>query len=215
MTYDKLLITHFDTTGLLSNSHEIIEIGAICCDAESLGILWEFHTKVRPRYIETAQPHVLAANGYNEADWADAPLLWEGFGGYYIKLDHTMIFTAWNVLLAYSFYLATITYQRLSDRLDPTPHGDGYYRLDIASMAYPFLSSPVYRMSKLAMAFGVESEPFPHRAVTRARTEYQLLKEIRHRGAEWHDTYQNYKEPSGSLLLHHAQVKQANAKRCS
>ena len=40
-TYDKLIITDFKTTGLLTNVHEIIEIGAICCDAESLEILWE------------------------------------------------------------------------------------------------------------------------------------------------------------------------------
>ena len=50
-TYDKLIITDFETTGLLANVHEIIEIGAICCDAESLEILWEFETKIKPRNI--------------------------------------------------------------------------------------------------------------------------------------------------------------------
>lgn len=197
MAYDKLLITNFKTTGLLTNVHEIIEIGAICCDAESLGILWEFEIKVQPRYIHTAQPKALEVNGYNEADWADAPSPQEGFGEFYFKLDHTMIFTALDVLFEYGFYVATITYQRLSDRLDPTPHGYGYHRLDIASMAYPFLSPPIYRMSKLAPVFDMEPKPSPHHAINGARTEYQLLKEIRQRGAEWRHTYQNYKEPSG------------------
>lgn len=194
MPYDKLLITNFKTTGLLTNAHEIIEKGASCCDAESLGILWEFETKIKPRYIQTAQPKALVVNGYNDADWAAAPSLQEEFGEFYFKLDHTMIFTALDVLFEYRFYLATITYQRLSDRLDPTPHGYSYYRLDIASMAYPFPSPPIYRISKLAPAFGME--PTPHRAINGARSEYQLLKEIRHRGAEWHHRHdQNCKEP--------------------
>ena len=195
-TYDKLIITQFETTGLLSNVHEIIEIGAICCDSESLEILWEFETKVKPRNITVAQTEMLSVNGYNEAELANAPFLQEGFGAYYFRLDHTMIFTAQNVLFYYDFYRATITYQRLRDRLDPTPYGYNYHRLDIASMAYPFLNPPVYRISQIAPAFGVEPEPIPHRAIHRARKEYQLLKEIMHRGSEWRWTYQ---EPFASV----------------
>jgi hypothetical protein len=146
------------------------------------------HSSSEAHRLSAAEPEALAAIGYNE--WANAPFLFEGFGAYYFKLDHTMIFTAQNVVFYHDFYRATIRYQRLRDRLDPTLYGYHYRRLEIASMACPFLNHMVYHTSELASVFGVEPEPIPHRAINGAHKEYQLLKEIMRRGSEWRRTYQ-------------------------
>ena len=48
MAYDKLVLIDFETTGLDEKKHEIIEIGAILCDAVSLDIYWEYERKLKP-----------------------------------------------------------------------------------------------------------------------------------------------------------------------
>jgi hypothetical protein len=68
-------------------------------DAESLEMLWEFRTRVKPRNIVAAELEALSAIGHNESDWGNASVLHERFGAYYFRLDHTMIFTSQNVLL--------------------------------------------------------------------------------------------------------------------
>jgi len=57
-----------ETTGLDPAIQEIIELCLMDVDGNIL-----FHSKIKPRHIETAHPKALEINGYNEADWADAP----------------------------------------------------------------------------------------------------------------------------------------------
>jgi len=189
MAYDKLVLIDFETTGLDEKKHEIIEIGALLCDAVSLDIYWEYERKLKPVNICCAQPEALAVNGYTEEAWAGAAGFRRGMMDFLCKLDHTMIFTGQNVWFDVRFYLSALEQLRyfepegtLIDPLDPTPHGYSYHQLDIASMAWPLQKEPVYRMSRLGPAFGIEPEPMPHRAINGVRTEYALLKEIRRRG---------------------------------
>ena len=57
-----------ETTGLDPRAHEIVEIAIVALDGQVL-----LDTKVKPQNIEAASPRALEINGYNEADWADAP----------------------------------------------------------------------------------------------------------------------------------------------
>ena len=189
MAYDKLILTDFETTGLDPKRHEIIEIGAILCDTKTLEIHWEYEQKLKPVCLHTAQPEALAVNGYTPELWKDAKAFVPGFLEFLAKLDHTMIFTGQNVWFDVGFYqqaLETIRNIRFGDitvdPLDPTPYGYSYHRLDIASMAWPFQTDPVYRMRQLSELFGVPGEAKPHRAINGVRNEYRLLKQIRERG---------------------------------
>jgi len=56
-----------ETTHFEPGVGEIIEIAIL---REDGGI---FTTRIKPQHIETAHPKALEVNGYNEADWEDAP----------------------------------------------------------------------------------------------------------------------------------------------
>lgn len=177
MAYDKLLLVDFETTGLSPVRHEIIEIGAILCNADSLSVISEYEQKLKPNHIETAHPEALKINGYSPELWEDAVSFSQGFTDFYSRLDSTMVFTGQNVWFDVGFYLEALSQIGLKDPLD-------YHRLDIASMVFPFLPGiPELSLKKTAPLFGVEPEPVIHRAINGARTTLSLLREIRRRGA--------------------------------
>jgi DNA polymerase III epsilon subunit-like protein len=184
MAYDKLLILDFETTGLDPRIHEIIEIGAILVDHSTLDVHWEHEQKIWPQSIDVASPRALEVNGYDPIRWAEDKAMQfpHAFDAFVARLDHTMVLTGQNVWFDLGFYLEGLKRRELKDPLDPTPHGYSYHRLDVTSMAYPFLKDPVYRLSQLAPALGVGPEPEPHRAINGARRALEIIKTVRARG---------------------------------
>jgi hypothetical protein len=77
-SYNKLIITNFEMTGIYANVHEIIEIGAICCDAKSLEILWEFETKIKPRNLDRAGHSRRDCPTNKQVIWGSATELLDG-----------------------------------------------------------------------------------------------------------------------------------------
>ena len=59
-----------ETTGLNPAIHEIIEIALIIEGEEGLH---RFSTKIKPKYIEHADPRALEVNGFSHQEWRDAP----------------------------------------------------------------------------------------------------------------------------------------------
>lgn len=177
MAYDKLLITDFETTGLDPQIHEIVEIGAILCAADTMEIYWEHEVKLKPTRIEVAQPRALEINGYNEKDWRQALSFEKGFTEFASRLDDTMVLTGQNVWFDLGFLLEGLKQTGLRNPLD-------YHRLDLASMTFPFLpGTPELSMSKTSLLFGVPTEPSIHRAINGARTAYNMLKSVRYYGS--------------------------------
>lgn len=68
LRYQVVAFLDVETTGLDPKLHEIVEISAVAVDGSVL-----LDTKVKPVNIETASARALEVNGYNEADWANAP----------------------------------------------------------------------------------------------------------------------------------------------
>lgn len=70
-------VLHFvdlETTHLDPEKGEIIEICILTSRDWGRTIDHVYCTKVKPVHIETAAPAALNVNGYNESDWADAPI---------------------------------------------------------------------------------------------------------------------------------------------
>jgi DNA polymerase-3 subunit epsilon len=59
-----LAIVDTETTGLLTENHEIIEVAGIIYDRKTDRVLDEWEEKIAPRKIETADPEALKINGY-------------------------------------------------------------------------------------------------------------------------------------------------------
>lgn len=80
MKNQNLAFIDIETTGLLLDKHEIIEIGCVLVSQGSPGAtkfkkLEEFEIKIKPEDIKSADPIALKINGYNEEDWKDGVTL--------------------------------------------------------------------------------------------------------------------------------------------
>ena len=60
-----------ETTGLMPDLHEIIEIALITTDSQ-FNITGTHVYKIKPQNLKGADPDALAINGYTDAGWADA-----------------------------------------------------------------------------------------------------------------------------------------------
>lgn len=61
-----------EATGRHPGIHEILEIGVVLADGESLASIDEFEFKVKPAHLERAEPEALAINHWSEEGWRDA-----------------------------------------------------------------------------------------------------------------------------------------------
>ena len=67
-----LVIVDLETTGLDPTWHEVLEVGALRVNQDTLEIEDRFDSKIIPYYIERASPMSLQVNGYTREAWADA-----------------------------------------------------------------------------------------------------------------------------------------------
>ena len=68
MRKHNLAFIDIETTGLNLINNEIIEIGCVIVNPE-LEVIEEFELKIKPEYIENADPVALKVNHYNEKEW--------------------------------------------------------------------------------------------------------------------------------------------------
>ena len=70
---------------------EIIEIGLILARRSDLEIVERWETKIKPIRLRDAQPAALQVNGYNDADWAEAPTLREAMLKFGAKAKNSVL----------------------------------------------------------------------------------------------------------------------------
>jgi DNA polymerase III epsilon subunit-like protein len=80
MKHESFVFVDVETTGLDPERHEIIEFAAISVPKRDLmipgkGGFVTFEAKVKPLYLERAEPKALEVNGYSDEKWKDATQL--------------------------------------------------------------------------------------------------------------------------------------------
>ncbi|MEK7117757.1 MAG: 3'-5' exonuclease [Patescibacteria group bacterium] len=171
-----LAFTDLETTGDVFGVNEIIEIGLVVADQNSLEVIDELNVKIKPLYIENVVPAALAKNGYKQDDWQGAISLQEGIEQYAQKTAGS-IFFAYNATFDWGFMNEAFRQTGVEDKMD-------YHRFDVMSIAFIKLKDKgpkKWRLSEIAKYLGIPEEPLPHRALNGARTAlavYQKLLEI-------------------------------------
>lgn len=168
-----LAITDIETTGLDDHIHDIIDIGLILADQDTLEILDTFETKIKPENIKEANPESLKINGYNEKDWQNSLSLKKGLEIYVNKVKGA-VFCAHNVTFDWGFLKEAFRKSGVQDTMD-------YHRLELFSVAYAklnFSGLKNFNLSTLAEFLGIEPEPEVHRALNGARLAYEVYKKL-------------------------------------
>lgn len=168
-----IIITDLETTGLDASIHEIIEIGALLVDIETLKVMHELSIKVLPTNIQTASFKALEVNGYNELAWRNAIHLLDAIE-LYSACAKDAIFCSHNVAFDWSFMQAAFRKTGVQDTID-------YHRLDIFTMAYTSLKNSrleKFSLNEIALRLGIDKEPTPHRAINGALVAYEIFKRL-------------------------------------
>lgn len=175
MNYKKIAFTDFEMSGLDPLKHEIIEVGLIVADANSLETIAEMDRKIRMERPETANAESLKFAGYREEDWRDAISIREALEEY-SKLASGTMFAAWNTPFDWTFLAEAYRAANIKNPLD-------YHTLDIFSVAYEKLRKNTelknLKLSTICGHFGLEREPKPHRAINGARKALEIYKKLR------------------------------------
>lgn len=167
-----IIITDFETTGLDPRQHDIIEIGAIKVD-HTLNEIARLDEKVKIQHHESVEPEALAINGYNEQDWKNAITI-DTAMTLFTRFAKDGILGAWNITFEYGFLQQALKRTGIADTMD-------YHRIDIPSIVWYVAGDKLESLSMDAVAkrFGMEPEPKPHRGITGADYELQILRKLR------------------------------------
>lgn len=168
-----IAITDVETTGYDPMTQEIIEIGLVLVNQETLEIINTLDVKVRPEHLETATEDALKFNGYNPADWRNALTLKEAINLYAEKTKGA-IFCAHNVTFDWSFINEAFKKTGVKDQMD-------YHRLDLLTMIWlKYRNSGLqkFRLNEAAKFLGIAEESKPHRAINGAILAYKIYKQI-------------------------------------
>ena len=168
-----IAITDVETTGLDFAIQEIVEIGLVVINQQTLEILDTLDIKVKPEHIETADEFALKLNGYNETDWKNAITLKEAMSIYGEKTKDA-IFCAHNVTFDWSFISKAFKETGIKDEMD-------HHRIDLFTMIWmKFRTSSFekFSLNEAAKRLGVPEEPMPHRAINGTMTAYEIYKKL-------------------------------------
>lgn len=170
-----IAITDLEFTGLDPTRHEIIEVGLIVVESETLIEKGRFETKVKPEHIENADTESLAVAGYEESLWRNALPLSDALRQY-LDLAGNALFAAWCTPYDWIFLLEAFKKTGIKNPL-------GHRTIDIFTVAYEKLKNnpDVTRMglSGLCKYFDIPPESMPHHAATGAQKAFEVYKKLR------------------------------------
>jgi len=163
----RLCFIDIETTGSVFGYHEILDIGVVRtertgCDRTTV----EWGTRLRPQYPDRITPVAAERNGYNDAEWKNAPFpskeLWSEFNeivGGCVPVCHNPSFDrAFISLCAYACGIKELAVD--------------YHWIGTESLAWPLYAGgwlPELSLSGMCRFFELPVEPRPHTALGGAR----------------------------------------------
>ncbi|MFZ3011734.1 MAG: 3'-5' exonuclease [Minisyncoccia bacterium] len=161
-----------ETTGLNLEKNEIIEIGCVL-STPLLEVIEEFELKIKPKYIENADPVALKVNHYKEKDWENSLDLKEAMEIFSRKVKGC-IMVGHNV----AFDAGFLEYAFNKTEIPNTMH---YHKLDTVSISWAKLHREPdlehFSLRELCERFDIKNER-AHTALPDARATFLLYKKL-------------------------------------
>lgn len=168
-----IAMTDLETSGDIFGVHEILEIGLVVFDPNTLEIIDTLTIKTKPLNIENAVPAALERNGYKDENWKDAVSLEEAMK-IYAEKTKDCIFCAYNATFDWGFINDAFKKTKVQNKMD-------YHRLDLLSIAWErgLKESEKWNLKTACQMFEIPPEPDPHSALNGAMTAYELFKKLK------------------------------------
>jgi len=164
-----------ETTGLDSDTAEIIELGVVIAKLKDgeLVVTDQMDLKIRPEHLETAEPAALRINGYNEADWLFAVSLQDAMKSFAEKTEGA-IFVAHNLIFDYAFIDRAFKNTGIENKMH-------YHKLDTIAIAFAVLFNNddmnKFSLKALTEYYGIENKK-AHSAFADAYATYEVFKKL-------------------------------------
>lgn len=169
-----LIFLDLETSGLVIQKHEILEIGAVRVSPQKpFEIIEELEIKVRPKALELADKEALKVVKYSDKEWESSQELEEAL----VKLDQfgqDGVLVGYNVSTDWAFL--DKAYFKMG-RSDPFY----YHRLDVMPMFYLKChhesSLKRFSLGEACRFFGIKRE-VEHRALADAKVTYLVFQKL-------------------------------------
>lgn len=165
----RIALIDVETTGLESSFHEIIDIGCVIFDSESLKVLDTLDLKVKPKHPERADAKAVEVNGYNDEEWKDTMSLELAMALLKARTEGAT-FCAHNMIFDWGFLRTAMA--KTGIRLDFDRH-----RIDLFSLAWakiPHGSMQGWSLRSICTYLRIIPEPKLHRGLQGAMKEYEV-----------------------------------------
>lgn len=174
LPFTTLDLAFFDleTTGLSPDVHEIIEIGMVRINQQTLEETGRFEARIMPKNLAAADPVALRINGFKPENWTDAISLEEALKGF-ADATEGCVLIAHNITFDWSFLRPAYERNNIELRTD-------YHRLDLLSIAYAKLKPKgitSYRLQKLREYFDIPPNE-AHRALADSEMALAIFKKL-------------------------------------
>lgn len=164
-----------ETTGLDSDTAEIIELGVVIAKLkdDELVVIDQLDLKIRPEHIETAEPAALRINGYNEVDWLFAVSIQDAMKLFAEKTEGS-IFVAHNLTFDYGFIDRAFKNTGVENKMH-------FHKIDTIALAFGVLfnNDDMNKLSLKALTeyYGIENKK-AHSAFADAYATYEVFKKL-------------------------------------
>ncbi|OGY80023.1 MAG: hypothetical protein A3B74_05200 [Candidatus Kerfeldbacteria bacterium RIFCSPHIGHO2_02_FULL_42_14] len=169
-----LVFFDIETTGIIPEQHEIIELAYVVADQHTLRILKEKSLQVQVKHLETADPFALSIIQYEKRDWSDAMPLRQALAQFLEDANDGLLIGQ-NISFDWAFLRRALSSEGLEDTLH-------YHRLDIMSMAFLVLHDvpelKKFSLKELTTYFHVPLNK-EHEALSDAHATLAVYKKLR------------------------------------
>ena len=155
-----LLFLDCETTGLDPLYNEAVEWAGVLTKPDGITVLKTFEAKVKPLHMDRFNAKAKEVNGYNDAEWADAPEAALTAAGLH-AIAKDAILVGQNVSFDEGFLTAFLKQHGLT----PSWH---YHKVDTMGLAWPLIKNGAINglsLVNLAHWAGLEQTK-PHRAMS-------------------------------------------------
>lgn len=173
-----LAFTDIESTGVDWRQHEIIEIGLVLADQQSLEVMDTLEIKVQPLHMDNADPAGIARNGYRPEDWAGAGDLKTAMTAYGL-LTKGATFCSWHSPFDFGFITEGFLQSGVKNELVENTELCIY---SMARFAFRHERLEPFSLQTVAARLGLQPEPPVHRAINGAQLVYEVYKALAKRG---------------------------------